>query len=289
MKKQPPLTPLPPIESDNLCKRLAEQFPQEFARWAFGVTGPIKVEKTELSREPIHADAVIFSHAGRETLHAEFQTTMKSDVPMPLRFLDYYVGFKRKNPAQRVRQVLIVLMPAREPIPDRYEDERTLHIFDVIYLPELDARELLKYEALLPLATLCKAESGEKLLAQVAARAKRIKSRARQRETLEASRVFAGLRYDKRLINRILKESNMLEESVIYQDILQKGLAQGRELELRMMLDLLELTLGKLSANTRKLVERLSHKQLAALVEARPKFKSEKELTVWLKQHIASS
>ena len=97
MKKSQPATP-PPIESDNLCKRLAEQFPAEFARWAFGVTGAVKVDKTELSREPIRADAAIFSHEARETLHAEFQTTLKSEVPVPLRFLDYYVGFKRKQP-----------------------------------------------------------------------------------------------------------------------------------------------------------------------------------------------
>ena len=248
--------------------------------------------QTELSREPIRADAAILSHAGRETLHAEFQTTMKSEVPVPLRFLDYYVGFKRKQPDRRVRQVLIVLMPVREPIPDRYEDERTLHSYDVIYLPDVDARELLRYEALLPLATLCKAESGEKLLTQVAARVKRIKSPARQRETLEASRIFAGLRYDKGLINRILKESDMLEESVIYQDMLQRASQQAnqkvRDRELSLLLRLLEQTFGKLSTQTRKQVERLDYEQLTVLDKAQPKFKSEKELTVWLKQHIAT-
>ncbi len=67
-----------------------------------------------------------------EKLHAEFQTTMKSEVPVPLRMLDYYVGFKRQDAAQRVRQVLIVLKETGEPIPDRYEDERTLHHYDVI-------------------------------------------------------------------------------------------------------------------------------------------------------------
>jgi predicted transposase YdaD len=94
--------------SDNLCKRLAEQYPAQFADWLFGVS-QVTVQKTELSREPIHADAVIFSSSGGETLHAEFQTTLKSDVPMPLRMLDYYVGLKRKQPRQRVRQALLVL------------------------------------------------------------------------------------------------------------------------------------------------------------------------------------
>lgn len=144
--KQPPVTSsIAPQRtvSDNLCKRLAEQYPAEFARWAFGVTGSIKVDKTELSQEPIRADAAIFSYAGRETLHAEFQTTMKSGVPVPLRMLDYYVGFKRKNHPQRVRQVLIVLTPVGEDIPDRYEDERTLHRYDVIKLWEVEPQALL--------------------------------------------------------------------------------------------------------------------------------------------------
>ena len=57
-------------QGDSLCKRLAEQYPAQFAAWLFGAGGKVTVEKTELSREPIRADAVIFAHAGVETLHA---------------------------------------------------------------------------------------------------------------------------------------------------------------------------------------------------------------------------
>lgn len=287
---QPPRT-----GSDNLCKRLAEQFPAEFVRWAFGLSGSIKVDKTELSREPIRADAAIFSHARRETLHAEFQTKMKSEVPVPLRMLDYYVGFKRRNPKRRVRQVLIVLTPTAEEIPDRYVDEQTLHIYAVIKLWQMDPRELLKYEGLLPLATLCHTESGERLLTEVAAKAGRIKSREQRREVLNASRVFAGLRYDKDMINRILKESNMLEESVIYQDILQKGELRGLQLgkqegllhEQDLVLRQLGRVLGNVSIKARKQVQQLDFEQLGALGEALLDFTSEKELTAWLKQHRA--
>ena len=86
---------------------------REFAPWLFGTHGKVKVEKTELSRDPIRADSVIFSSDENETLHTEFQTTKKSDVALPLRFLDYYVGLKRKQPKRRVRQVLVVLRPSR--------------------------------------------------------------------------------------------------------------------------------------------------------------------------------
>ncbi|MGH6820521.1 MAG: hypothetical protein ACREDU_06620, partial [Methylocella sp.] len=161
--------------SDTLCKRLAEEYPEQFAQWLFGASGKVKVDKTELSREPIRADSVIFSHEENETLHAEFQTTMKSDVPVPLRFLDYYVGFKRKNPDRRVRQVLVVLKQTSEEIPDRYEDERTVHIYDVVEVWRQNPAKLLRHEGLLPLATLCHAESGEKLLGEVADQINRIK------------------------------------------------------------------------------------------------------------------
>lgn len=299
---RPQSVPPPPrTGSDALCKRLAELYPRQFAEWAFGARGSIKVEKTELDREPIRADSAIFSHDGEETLHAEFQTTMKSPVPVPLRMLDYYVGFKRKNPERRVRQVLLVLKPTNEPIPDHYQDELTRHGYTVIKLWEIDPKELLRHEGLLPLATLCRAESGERLLAEIANRANRIKSRQQRRNVIGWSRVLAGLRYDPNLIYQTLKESDMLEESSVYQDIFQKGeqrglltgkqlgLEQGLLHEQRLVLKQLERLLGKLSTRTRKQVERLTFDQLAALGEALLDFTSEKELTAWLKQQAKPS
>ena len=268
--------------SDNLCKRLAEEYPEQFAQWLFGAGGKVKVDKTELSREPIRADSVIFSSDENETLHAEFQTTMKSKVPLPLRMLDYYVGLKRRNPDRRVRQVLVVLKPTGEEIPDRYEDERTVHGYDVIEVWKQDPAKLLEHEGLLPLATLCHAESGEELLGEVAARINRIESREQRRETLNWSRMLAGLRYDKSLIYKILKESDMLEESVVYQDILQKGLEQG---ERRLALRLLEQRLGKLSRSVRTQIEQLVVEQLEALCDAIRDIQTKEDLTRWLKQH----
>jgi predicted transposase YdaD len=269
---------------------LAEEYPEQFARWLFGASGKVKVEKTELSREPVRADSVIFSHDEDETLHAEFQTTMKSDVPVPLRMLDYYVGLKRQNPTRRVRQVLVVLKQTGEEIPDRYEDERTLHIFDVVRVWEQNPAELMKHEGLLPLATLCRAESGEKLLGEVAARINQIKSRERRRETLNWSRMLAGLRYDKNLIYRIMKESDMLEESVVYQDILQKGrrggLQEGVEKGKReLVMLLLGERCGKLSPKIRKQIEHLSAEQLEDLGKALLGFQGKQDLTRWLRQH----
>jgi predicted transposase YdaD len=157
--------------------------------------------------------------------------------------------------------------------------------YDVIKLWELEPEALLRYEGLLPLVTLCKAKSGETLLRQVAARAKRIKSRARQRDVLNASRVFAGLRYDKDLVNRILRESDMLEQSVIYQDILQKGEVQGfQKGELNFLLTMLEHRFGKLTRVLQKQIEELPIKQAEAPGKDSYTFTSKEDLRKWLKQ-----
>jgi predicted transposase YdaD len=304
MKRTPPKSPDKPARgaSDNLCKRLAEEYPEQFAQWLFGAGGKVKVDKTELSREPVRADSVIFSREESETLHAEFQTTMKSNVPVPLRMLDYYVGLKRRNPGRRVRQVLVVLKPTGEAIPDRYEDERTLHIFDVVEVWRQNPARLLEHEGLLPLATLCQTESGEQLLGEVADRINRIKSPERRREALNWSRVLAGLRYDKGLIFKTLKESDMLEESVIYQDILQKGRQRGlqegeRKGERRglrkgleqgkkqVTLSLLTLKVGKLPLKLQRQVEQLALKQIEALSVALLNFKTKEDLIRWLKEN----
>ncbi len=269
--------------NDALCKRLAEDYPEQFARWLFDVHGPVKVEKTELSRDPIRADAVIFSSDENETLHTEFQTTKKSDVPLPLRFLDYYVGFKRKNPKRRVRQVLVVLKPTAEEIPDRYEDEHTTHRYTVIKLWEQDPAELLRHEGLLPLATLCRAESGEKLLQEVALGIARIQ--ARQGDVLNDARMLAGLRYNKNLVYQILKENDMLEESVVYQDILRKGKRQGVQQEGQTIARLqLERRFGKLSLGVRRQLDRLSVAQLEALCVALLDFQTPQDMQAWFQQ-----
>lgn len=294
MKRTPekPLTAQQEARSknDDLCKYLAEEYPEQFARWLFGTRGKVRVEKTELSRDPIRADSVIFSSSENETLHTEFQTTRKSAVALPLRFLDYYVGLKRKRPTRRVRQVLVVLKPTTEPVPDHYEDECTMHRYTVVKMWEQDPAELLAHEGLLPLATLCRTESSERLLQEVAQGIAQIKVRKRQAEATNWARMLAGLRYNRKLISSILKESDMLEESVIYQDILRKGRKQGLQQgveqgERKLTLRLLERRFGKLSRPVQQKIERLVVEQVEALGEALLDFQSKEDLTRWLKQH----
>ena len=88
----------------------------------------------------------------------------------------------------------------------------------------------------------------------------------------------------------------MLEESVIYQDILQngelrglqRGKLEGLQHERNLVLRQLARVLGKVSSKARNQVEQLDFEQLGALGEALLDFNSEKDLTAWLKQHAAT-
>ncbi len=65
---------------DNLCKLLAEKYPDPFATWILGEKPPIvQVLKTELSIEPIRADSVLFLQTSDRILHLEFQVKLESE------------------------------------------------------------------------------------------------------------------------------------------------------------------------------------------------------------------
>ena len=77
---------------DNVCKYLAEKYPANFVEWLLDDVKPVnlRVLKTELNVDPIHADSVLFLRVGRKILHIEFQTEPRSKPFLPLRVLDYY-------------------------------------------------------------------------------------------------------------------------------------------------------------------------------------------------------
>ena len=82
----------------------------------------------------------------------------------------------------------------------------------------------------------------------------------------------------------------MLEESVVYQDILQKGVQIGigqgvQQGEQRLVPRQLEQLLGKLPIKTRKQIETLNSEQIENLGGALLKSESQRDLTDWLEQH----
>lgn len=86
----------------------------------------------------------------------------------------------------------------------------------------------------------------------------------------------------------------MLEESVIYQDIFQKGERKGERRGLRkgveqgkkaVTLSLLTMKVGKLPLKLQRQVEQLALKQIEALCAALLNFKTKEDLIRWLKEN----
>lgn len=140
---------------DNICKILAEKYPTDFAHWLLpDEPQNVKLLKTELSIEPIRADSITFLQTENRILHLEFQTTAKSETPIPLRMLDYFVRLVRKYDVP-ITQVVIFLQETSNEIAfiEAYVNEMTTHCYRVIRMWEQDSALFLNNPALLPLFT----------------------------------------------------------------------------------------------------------------------------------------
>jgi predicted transposase YdaD len=269
---------------DNICKYLAEEYPSELVRWLFGeeVTD-ISVLKTELSAEPIRADSLTFLQTTNRILHLEFQTLPTSEPPLPFRMLDYWVRLKRQYWC-RIEQVVIFLKSTNSEavFANEFIDTSTRHGYRVIRLWEQDPAPLLDNPVLLPFATLARSDTPNTLLEQVAARIDRIEE-TRQRDNLAAcAEVLAGLRFNQDLIRQLFREE-VMRESVIYQDILQRGVQQGLQQEaLSLVLRLLTRRFGTLDPQLQERVRGLSLAQLEELGEELLDFQAVTDLTDWL-------
>ena len=267
---------------DNACKYLAEQYPADFVRWLLGVEPTqIEVLKTELTLEPIRADSVTFLQTANQILHIEFQTLPKSKTPLNFRMLDYSVRLKRQYKCP-VTQVLIFLQETDNEVAftEEYRDHTTIHKFEVVRLWEQDSRVFLDNSALLPLATLTRTDSAQSLLSQVAQKVATIPDREQQQNIAGCVEVLAGLRFEKDFIRQLLSE-DIMQESVIYQDILQKGELKG---EVKFCLMLLNQRFGQLDSEILERVKVLSVEQLENLGAALFNISEIADLVTWLNQ-----
>ncbi|PSB01188.1 DUF4351 domain-containing protein [Merismopedia glauca] len=267
---------------DNVCKYLAEQYPLDFGRWLLAVEPEeIEVLKTELSLEPIRADSVTFLRTAHQILHLEFQTQPLSNPPIPFRMLDYSVRLKRQYQCAVV-QVAVFLQETSNEIAftEEYRDETTVHRYRSLRLWEQDPALFLDNPALLPLAPLTRIESAPGLLARVAERLATIADREQRQNLAGCTEILAGLRFEKDLIRQFLREE-MMQDSVIYQDILLKGRQQEA---LAMVMRLLDLRLGEVEASLRERIGGLSVEQLEALLERLFQISQVEDLSAWLQQ-----
>ncbi len=279
---------------DNICKRLAAEYPEAFVHWLLAVDA-VDIQKlpTELSREPIRADALYFLPHRGQILHIEFQTESQSNPPLPLRMLDYWVRLYRQYGWQysyTIEQVVIFLKPTNSEAAyiEQFAVGHTVHRYRVIRLWEQDPAPLLANPGLLPLAVLARTDSPTSLLQEVATRVDMIEEVIQQRDISAYTEILAGLKFDLNLIRRFLRE-NLMRESVIYQEIEQevrrKALQEGLQRETALVLRLLTRKLGQLTPVVLEHIQQLPLVQLEDLGEALLDFDSMQDLTDWLQAH----
>ena len=276
---------------DNVLKRLAAEYPSALVRWLLAVdAADIELLPTELSLEPVRSDAVYFLPQLGQILHLEFQTDPRSNPPLPLRLLDYWVRLYRQH-RRTIEQVVIFLKPTTSEVAftEQFAVGNTVHQYRVVRIWEQDPASLLANPALLPLAVLARTDAPTALLEQVAARVDMIDDLQQQREISAYTEILAGLKFDKDLIRRFLREE-LMRESVIYQEIqqeaLQKGVEQGlQQGEAALVLRQLVRRLGQVALEVRSQIQQLPVAQLEELGEALLDFSSTPDLTDWLENH----
>lgn len=214
---------------DPVCKFLVESFPTEFAIWLLGKPIElIELSPSELSLEPIRADALILLQSDEVVLHLEFQTQPKPNIPF--RMIDYRLRVHRRFPNKRMRQVVIYLSPTSSELVQQtsFILENTRHDFEVIRLWEQPTELFLETPALLPFAVLTQATDKTQILRQVAQKIDQIPEQRIQSNITGSSFVLAGLVLERETIGKILKR-DIMRESTTYQWIIEEGLEEGRQ------------------------------------------------------------
>jgi predicted transposase/invertase (TIGR01784 family) len=212
---------------DNTCRFLAEHFSSDFARWLLGTPVPLtEIKPSELSLEPIRADAMILLQSEDAILHLEFQTLPKQTIPF--RMLDYRVRGHRRYPDKPMKQVVIYLKstPSELVYQTRFTLENTHHEFQVMRLWEQPATLFLQSPGLLPFAALGQSENPAEMLRQATQVMDQIEDPATQANLMAASAILAGLRLEQTIVYNIVRR-DIMQESVIYQSIQQEAEARG--------------------------------------------------------------
>lgn len=150
---------------------------------------------------------------------------------------------------------------------------------------EQDPAQFLSNQALLPFAPLTRTDSPETLLSQVAQEIAKIPDIETRQNTTAYTEILAGLKFERNLILQLLREETM-QESVIYQYILEKGEQRGQKEEaFKYTLRLLNKRFGKIDSVITERLQVLSLEQLESLGEALLSFSNMSDLVAWLEQN----
>ncbi len=223
-----------PKPYDVTLKSLIELHPLDWLRWLHRPLGEIALIDADLSTIIAQADKLI--RVGSEEpyiAHIEMQSSYKPD--MADRFMEYNVlaGIRTGLP---VDTTVFLLRPEadgavmRQPVQKRFmggEPYLQFH-FRVVRLWQEAVETFLEGGlGMLPLAPLC-AVSSQELPDIVRRMEKRIEAESDDAGTAWlATFLLMGLRYDRSMVQHLLKGVGKMRESVTYQAILEEGEAIG--------------------------------------------------------------
>ena len=161
-------------------------------------------------------------------LHLEFQTS--PDEAMPFRMADYRLRVHRRFPNKSMRQVVIYLKPTVSDLVRQnvFTISGMRHEFEIIRLWEQPTADLLKFPGLLPLAVLGRSDDKTQTLQEVSSIIDTIEEKREQSNIAAATSILAGLVLNKEVIRAFIREE-IMQESVIYQDIKAQGIKEGLE------------------------------------------------------------
>lgn len=135
---------------DSILKFLVEDSPEVFVHWLLNtnIQEEVSILNIELNLEPIRADGLFFLTVADKILHIEFQTSVQSKPPIPLRMLDYWVRLYRQYETN-IEQVVIYLKNSTLPdvFINQFQVQHTSHEYRVIRIweesPELFLQKIL--------------------------------------------------------------------------------------------------------------------------------------------------
>jgi predicted transposase/invertase (TIGR01784 family) len=268
---------------DNISKFLVERYSAEFATWLLGESIDLTIlSPTELSLEPIRADALILLQSDDVVLHCEFQTDPSAKIPF--RMADYRLRVYRRFPQKRMVQVVIYLRQTDSSLA--YETVFRLDNlecrFNVVRIWEVEPDVFLSTPGLLPYAVLSRTDAPEGMLREVASRLEQLPDSASKNDLMAATSILGGLKLEADTIKRVIR-SDMMRESVIYQEIVQESEQRG-ELKQAQSLILRQLNrrVGNLSLELEARVKALPLVRLEELGEALLDFSQMGDLVAWL-------
>ena len=234
---------------DPVIKDVSDRYPGQLVDvlrqiLGFRASGEVEIVQASLPPGTLEADRVYrLSDPSPSLLHTEWESS--SSLARPDRFHVYNTLLTRQT-GLPVKTVVVLLRPeanssdlsgelARS-VPE--EDPYLIWRYSVVRLWEVPAELFLQSPGMTPFAALAALRPSE--LPELAKRMVQQWKTVDEREARDLkayTEIWLGLRFDRELIHTLFGEKAMIKESVIYQEILEEGLAEGRAIADARVLD----------------------------------------------------